>query len=197
MVRKRVGKVERRTKETYIKIELDLDGSGEYKIDTSIQFLDHMLSLFAKHGLFDLKIKARGDTEVDYHHLVEDIGICLGEAIDYALKEKVGIIRYGEAFVPMDEALVLLSLDLSGRPYLAFDLILKRRKVGTFDTELVEEFFRALASSAKVTLHLRQFAGRNTHHLIEAAFKALGRALGRATEIDKRIKGIPSTKGKL
>jgi len=197
MVRKRVGKVERRTKETYIKIELDLDGSGEYKIDTSIQFLDHMLSLFAKHGLFDLKIKARGDTEVDYHHLVEDIGICLGEAIDYALKEKVGIIRYGEAFVPMDEALVLLSLDLSGRPYLAFDLILKRRKVGTFDTEMVEEFFRALASSAKVTLHLRQFAGRNTHHLIEAAFKALGRALGRATEIDKRIKGIPSTKGKL
>lgn len=197
MVRKRVGKVERRTEETYIKLELDLDGKGEYKIDTSIQFLDHMLSLFAKHGLFDLKIKARGDREVDYHHLVEDIGICLGKAINYALKEKIGIVRYGEAFVPMDEALVLLSLDLSGRPYLAFDLTLKKKRVGAFDTELVEEFFRALTNSGKVTLHLRQFAGRNTHHLIEAAFKALGRALGRATEIDKRIKGIPSTKGKL
>lgn len=197
MVRKRVGKVERRTEETYIKLELDLDGKGEYKIDTSIQFLDHMLSLFAKHGLFDLKIKARGDREVDYHHLVEDIGICLGKAINYALKEKTGIVRYGEAFVPMDEALVLLSLDLSGRPYLAFDLTLKKKRVGAFDTELVEEFFRALTNSGKVTLHLRQFAGRNTHHLIEAAFKALGRALGRATEIDKRIKGIPSTKGKL
>jgi len=193
----RTAKIERTTKETEISLRLKLDGSGKHRIDTGVAFLDHMLSLFAQHGVFDLNLRAKGDLKVDNHHLVEDVGICLGQAIKQAVGDKRGLVRYGSACLPMDEALVLAAVDLSGRSYLTFDLQLRRKKVGTFDTELVEEFFRAVTNSGGLTLHLRQLSGRNTHHLIEAAFKAFARALDQATTVDKRISGIPSTKGKL
>ncbi|SJZ31061.1 imidazoleglycerol-phosphate dehydratase HisB [Selenihalanaerobacter shriftii] len=193
----RRAEVVRKTSETEIEIMLNLDGQGSREIDTGVSFLDHMLDLFAKHGLFDLELKAKGDLEIDAHHTVEDIGICLGKVIDKAVGDKAGINRYGTEHVPMDEALVLASLDLSGRSYLAYDLELFKAKVGDFDTELVLEFMRALTVNGRVTLHLRQLAGENTHHIIEAAFKALGRALRRAVEQDERITGVMSTKGKL
>jgi imidazoleglycerol-phosphate dehydratase len=156
-----------------------------------------MLELFARHGLFDLELKAEGDLEIDGHHTVEDIGICLGKAIDEAIGDKAGIKRYGTEYVPMDEALVMVSLDLSGRAYLNYELDLPQEKVGEFDTELVLEFMRALAFNGGITLHIRQLAGENAHHIIEATFKALGRALRKAVEKDERITGVMSTKGKL
>jgi imidazoleglycerol-phosphate dehydratase len=193
----RKAKVERRTKETEVLVELNLDGSGKHQIKTSIPFLDHMLSLFSAHGLLDLKINARGDREVDDHHTAEDIGISLGIALKQALGGKESIHRYGSAFVPMDESLASVHLDLSGRPCLVFDLPFRRRKIGDFDSELVKEFFQALANSAAITLHARVAYGSNGHHMVESLFKALGRALRQAVSRDERMKGVPSTKGRL
>ena len=195
MVRK--TRIERKTKETEVLVELNLDGSGRHQVKTSIPFLDHMLSLFSAHGLLDLKVRARGDREVDDHHTAEDIGICLGSALKKALGGKEGIQRYGTSFVPMDESLASVHLDLSGRPCLVFDFSFRRRKIGSFDTELVKEFFQALVNSAAVTIHARVAYGTNGHHMVESLFKALGRALRQAVSRDGRIKGIPSTKGRL
>lgn len=189
--------MERKTAETEIKISLSLDGSGRYQIETGVGFLDHMLSLLAKHGALDLQLSAVGDTHIDDHHTVEDIGICLGLAMRQALGDKAGIQRYGNALVPMDEALILVALDISGRGHLEMDLSLPSAKVGAFDTELLEEFLRALAINSGITLHVRMLSGRNTHHIIEGTFKALGRALRQAMDADPRLTGIPSTKGVL
>ncbi len=194
----RKSRVDRKTKETEIRIELDLEGSGTYKIDTSIPFLDHMLSLMSRHGLFDLKIKAKGDIEIDDHHTVEDTGIVLGKALKQALGDMKGIRRYGQASVPMDECLASVSLDISGRPYLVYKVEFpKKSKLKDFDPDLIEDFLQAFVSHAGVTLHVGVSYGRNTHHIIEAVFKALGRALRQAAEIDPRVKGVPSTKGKI
>lgn len=191
----RTATIERKTKETDIKVKVNLDGKGNYTIDTSIPFLDHMLSLMCKHGLFDMKIKAKGDTEIDDHHTVEDIGIVLGKAIKQALRKKEGISRYGQASVPMDEALALVSLDISGRPYLVYRVqFSKKSKLKNFDPDLIEDFLLAFVSNSGITLHIESQYGRNTHHIIEAIFKALGRALKQAVSIDPRIKGVPSTK---
>ena len=193
----RKAKIERKTKETEVLAELNLDGSGKHQVKTSIPFLDHMLSLFSAHGLMDLKIRARGDREVDDHHTAEDIGISLGIALKQALGGKEGIHRYGSAFVTMDESLASVHLDLSGRPCLVFDLPFRRRKIGDFDSELVKEFFQALANNAAITLHARVAYGSNGHHMVESLFKALGRALRQAVSRDERMKGVPSTKGRL
>ncbi|MCX7779756.1 MAG: imidazoleglycerol-phosphate dehydratase HisB [Negativicutes bacterium] len=193
----RIGALERRTLETNISITLKLDGSGNADITTGIGFFDHMLILFARHGLFDLTVKAEGDLHIDAHHTVEDTGIVLGQALSQALGDKSGIRRYGTAFVPMDEALAMVSLDISGRPFLAYDVSISAAKVGGFDTELLEEFLRALAVHAGLTLHVRLLAGKNAHHIIEAVFKALGRALDEASGRDARIGGVMSTKGML
>jgi imidazoleglycerol-phosphate dehydratase len=191
----RIAKVERKTKETDIRLSINLDGGGKYTIDTSIPFIDHMLSLMSKHGLFDVKIKARGDIDVDYHHTVEDIGIVLGKGIKQALGEMKGISRYGQASVPMDEALAAVSLDISGRPYLVYRVgFPKKSKIKNFDPDLIEDFLQAFAANCSVTLHVESPYGRNTHHIIEAIFKALGRALRQAVSIDPRVKGVPSTK---
>ena len=191
----RSSTIKRKTKETDITLRLGLDGPGPVKIATGIGFLDHMLELLAKHGALALKVEAKGDLQVDLHHTVEDVGICFGQAIKESLGDKAGVRRYGSAIVPMDDALVLAAIDLSGRPHLAYDFDLRRRKVQDFEAELVEEFFRAIANSAGMNLHLRQLAGRNTHHLIEAGFKAFARALREAVEPDPRSRGVPSTKG--
>lgn len=194
----RKTKILRKTKETDITLELNLDGKGDYNIKTPLPFLDHMFSLFAKHGLFDLKIKAKGDVDVDYHHTVEDIGICLGDAVKNALKDKKGIQRYGFASVPMDEAIASASLDISDRPYLVYKIALpKKAKIKDFDADLVEDFLQAFVSKSGITLHINVPYGRNIHHIIEAIFKALGRALKEAVKINPNIKGIMSTKGKL
>ncbi len=194
----RKAKVDRKTKETDIRIELDLEGSGSYKVDTSIPFLDHMLSLMSRHGLMDMKIKAKGDIEIDDHHTVEDTGIVLGKALRQALGDMKGIRRYGQASVPMDECLASVSLDISGRPYLVYKVEFpKKSKLKDFDPDLIEDFLQAFVSHAGVTLHIGVPYGRNTHHIIEAVFKALGRALRQAVEIDPRVKGVPSTKGRL
>lgn len=193
----RKAKVSRKTKETEIAVELDLDGSGQVKIHTSIPFLDHMLSLMGAHGLMNLAIQAKGDTEIDYHHTVEDIGICLGDALQKALGGKEGICRYGTAFVPMDESLASVHVDLSGRPHLTLQLPLRRRKIGDFDTELIKEFFQALVNHAAITLHGQVHYGANSHHMAESLFKACGRALRQALAKDERVRGVPSTKGKL
>jgi imidazoleglycerol-phosphate dehydratase len=191
----RTARVERKTRETDIKLSVNLDGEGKYTIDTSIPFIDHMLSLMSKHGLFDMKIKAKGDTDVDYHHTVEDIGIVLGKAVKQALGDMKGISRYGQASVPMDEALATVSLDISGRPYLVYKVTFpKKSKIRNFDPDLIEDFLQAFAASCSVTLHVDSPYGRNTHHIIEAIFKALGRALKQAVSIDPRVKGVPSTK---
>lgn len=188
----------RKTKETDISLSLNLDGKGAYDIRTSIPFLDHMLSLFAKHGLFDLKIKAKGDIEIDYHHTVEDVGICLGHALKKALGSKIGIKRYGSATVPMDEAVAFAAIDISERPYLVYKVVLpKKSKIKNFDADLVEDFFQAIVSKSGITLHVSAPYGRNIHHIIEAMFKAFGRALSEATRVDARIKGVMSTKGRL
>lgn len=194
----RTAKIERNTAETKIYLELNLDGTGKSEIDTGCGFLDHMLTLFSRHGSFDLTVRCQGDTYVDDHHTVEDIGIALGKALEIALGEKRGITRYGSFLLPMDEALILCALDISGRGYLGFGLEIPTAKVGAFDTELVEEFFLGLTRNANITLHLKQLDGKNSHHIIEGAFKAFGRALAQACAIDEKHAGeIPSTKGVL
>ncbi len=190
--------IERTTAETDIFLRLALEGTGKSKIDSGVGFLDHMLTLFAKHGRFDLELACKGDVWVDDHHSVEDIGICMGEALRVALGEAKGIRRYGSMLLPMDEALVLSAIDISGRAYLDYALIVPTEKVGTFDTELVKEFLLAFVRSAGITLHVRQLAGENAHHIIEACFKGLGRALREAVSIDSNCPSeIPSTKGTL
>lgn len=189
--------LERRTKETSVKISLSIDGVGDSTIETGIGFFDHMLTLFAKHGLFSLDVKASGDLVVDGHHTVEDVGIVLGLALAKAAGDKTGIRRYGQIYLPMDEALALVVVDFSGRTFLAFDAELGRGCVGGFDVELVEEFLRALTVNAGLTLHVRLLAGRNRHHIVEAIFKGLGRALAQSLENDPRVQGVPSSKGSL
>lgn len=194
----RTAEVIRNTNETRIALTLNLDGSGVADIRTGVGFLDHMLTLFSHHGRFDLALSCDGDTWVDDHHTTEDIGIALGEAFAKALGEKRGIARYGSTILPMDEALILTALDLSGRAHVSYDLAILTEKVGTFDTELVEEFFQAFARSAAVTLHVKQLAGTNSHHIIEGAFKSFARSLKAAVRIDPDLAGeIPSTKGTL
>lgn len=192
---KRFAEIKRETAETRIELRLGLDGAGRCSISTGVPFMDHMLSLMARHGALDLELSAEGDLAVDAHHTVEDTGICLGQALVACLGEKRGIRRFGHAVLPMDEALVLVALDVSGRGYLAMEVELPSRKVGDFDTELVEEFLRALAINGKITLHVRLLAGRNTHHIIEAIFKGLGCALKEAVRVEGEE--IPSTKGVL
>ncbi len=194
----RQAEINRKTAETEVSLKLDLDGKGKAVIDTGVGFMDHMLTLFAVHGRFDLEINCEGDTYVDDHHSVEDIGICLGQAFAKALGDKKGITRYGDIILPMDEALVLSAVDISGRSCLNFDLELKRRKVGTFDTELVEEFWTAFTRESGICLHLKQLAGKNTHHIIEGAFKAAARSLRKAVSIDREFADeVPSSKGLL
>ena len=194
----RRAEIARKTGETDIFLSLDLDGTGKSEIDSGCGFLDHMLTLFSRHGSFDLTVRCQGDTYVDDHHTVEDIGIALGKALEIALGDKRGITRYGSFLLPMDEALILCALDISGRSYLGFHLEIPTAKVGTFDTELVEEFFLGLTRNANITLHLKQLDGKNSHHIIEGAFKAFGRALAQACAIDEKHAGeIPSTKGVL
>ena len=195
---KRTASVQRKTAETDINLSLNLDGTGKSEIQTGVGFLDHMLTLLAKHGRFDLEVFCHGDTQVDDHHSVEDIGIVLGQAFAHALGDKRGITRYGSCLLPMDEALVLAAVDLSGRDTLRYGLDIPTQKVGTFDTELVEEFFLAFVRNAGVTLHLRQLDGTNSHHIVEAAFKGFGRALAQAVAPDPKSAGeVPSTKGVL
>ncbi len=189
--------VERKTNETQISLQFMIDGEGKTKLETAVPFMNHMLDLFAKHGQFNLNVDANGDIEIDDHHTTEDIGICLGIALKDALGDKKGIKRYGNAFVPMDEALAQVVVDLSNRPHLEFRAEFPSQKVGMFDTELVHEFLWKLALEARMNLHVIVHYGQNTHHIIEAIFKALGRALDEATTIDPRIKGVPSTKGML
>lgn len=193
----RTAEVYRKTGETEINVKMNLDGQGENKITTQVFFLNHMLDLFSRHGLFDLEVDGKGDIEVDFHHLVEDVGIVLGQAFLKALGNKEGIKRYGTFYVPMDEALAFCSVDISGRPYIYFDAEFSRDKVGEFDVELVKEFFVAFANNARITIHLEVVRGENTHHMIEALFKAFGRALREAVAFDPREKGVPSTKGVL
>jgi len=193
----RQARVHRVTRETDISVLLKLDGKGQAKISTTIPFLDHMLELLAHHGLFDLTLKGRGDTHVDDHHLVEDIGICLGDAFRQALGDKKGIGRYGNATVPMDESLCSVSVDISGRPYLVYRVDIGRRRIGQFDPALVGEFFKAFADHGGMTLHINLAYGKNNHHIAEAAFKAFARALDEATALSNRIRGILSTKGTL
>ena len=194
----RVSVQDRKTAETGIHLKLDLDGTGKSEIDTGCGFLDHMLTLFARHGRFDLEVACKGDTYVDDHHTVEDIGICLGDAFAQALGDKRGVVRYGSTLLPMDEALILTAVDLSGRGLLCYDLHIPAAKVGTFDTELVEEFLIALARRGDMTIHVRRLAGSNSHHIIEGAFKSLARSLAAAAAIDQRFsQEIPSTKGVL
>ena len=189
--------INRKTSETQIAVELNLHGFGKYNINTGVPFLDHMLELWAKHGLFDLNVTATGDIEIDDHHTVEDIGICLGEAIDKALGDKFGIVRYGFFVLPMDEALVEVALDLSGRPFVVFDVEWKQEQIKNFDVSLIEEFWRAVGTAAKANLHINLKYGKDAHHVSEAIFKAAARALSNAVTIDSRRKGIPSTKGTL
>ena len=193
----RNAEIYRKTGETEIKLKFDIDGEGKSALQTGVPFMDHMLDLFAKHGHFNLEVDAKGDTEVDDHHTTEDIGICLGQAIGKALGDKKGIKRYGNFFVPMDETLAQVVIDLSNRPHLEFRGSFPAQKVGTFDTELVHEFLWKLAIEARMNLHVIVHYGHNTHHMIEAVFKALARALDEATTIDPRVKGIPSSKGLL
>ena len=194
----REAEVVRKTGETDIRVSLALEGSGKNAIETSVGFLDHMLTLFARHGRFDLEVSCKGDTCVDDHHSVEDIGIALGKAFDQALGEKKGVVRYGSTILPMDESLILSAVDLSGRGLLVYDLKIPAEKVGTFDTELTEEFFRAFAHNAGATLHLKQLDGKNSHHIIEGAFKSVARSLRTAVAIDPDFaEEIPSTKGVL
>lgn len=194
----RVSEIKRQTKETDIILSLNLDGTGKSEIDTGVGFFDHMLTLFASHGMFDLTVKCKGDLNVDAHHTVEDVGICLGKAFAEALGDMKGIKRYADKIIPMDEALILVALDISGRPHLSLDLEVPAKKVGNFDTELVSEFFLSFVRNAKMTLHIKKFSGKNTHHIIEGCFKAFGRALDEAVMLDPRREGVlPSTKGVL
>ena len=195
---KRHARVERKTKETDVAIHLDVDGTGSSKVSTPIPFFSHMLEAWSKHGLMDLTVEATGDVEVDIHHTVEDIGIVLGQVLRQAIGDKRGIVRYGTAFVPMDEALVVASVDLSGRPFLVFNVPVARTRVSNFDLDMLQEFFRAFAFNAEITLHVTMQYGHNLHHIAEAVFKSVGRALAEATRLNPRIAGIlPSTKGAL
>ena len=194
----REGVINRKTNETDIRLKLELDGSGKSSIDTGCGFLDHMLTLFARHGRFDLTVSCKGDTEVDYHHTTEDIGIALGDAFTAALGDLRGVTRYGSFLLPMDEALILTAADISGRGKLVYKMKLPTEKVGTFDTELAEEFFEAFVRHANITLHIRELAGKNSHHIIEGAFKSMARTLRTAVRLDPDAVGeIPSTKGLL
>ncbi|MCI9162500.1 MAG: imidazoleglycerol-phosphate dehydratase HisB [Lachnospiraceae bacterium] len=193
----RIAAITRTTKETDISLTLNLDGSGQAEIDTGIGFFDHMLHGFARHGLFDLQVKVKGDLQVDTHHTIEDTGIVLGNAIRQAVGDKAGIVRYGFRILPMDEALILCALDLCNRPYLVYDLRLDRERVGDLETEMVREFFYAVAYGAAMNLHIKQMDGSNNHHIIEGTFKAFGKALDEATRRDGRILGVLSTKGSL
>ena len=194
----RTTKIERNTAETKIKLELNIDGSGRSEINTGCGFLDHMLTLFSKHGRFDLDLFCDGDVNVDYHHTTEDVGICLGKAFADCIGDKKGIERYGDITLPMDETLMICAVDISGRDYLGYDVDIPTQKVGDFDTELVEEFMLGFVRNAGITLHFKQLAGKNSHHIIEAMFKAFGRTMGKAVSIDPRYKDeIPSTKGVL
>ncbi len=193
----RCKEIARKTFETDVKVNLNIDGQGDYKFNTGMGFFDHMVSHIAKHGLFDLDVFCKGDLEVDCHHSIEDIGIVLGQCIKGALGDKKGIKRYGQAIIPMDDALVLCALDLSGRPYFNFDVAFTNARLGTMDSELVEEFFRAVAVHSEMNLHFKCLHGHNNHHIAEGVFKAFGHALDEATMIDNRIKGILSTKGSL
>ena len=193
----RTGEISRKTSETDIVVKIDLDGTGNSQIDTGIGFFDHMLRSFSKHGFFDLVVKTLGDLEVDCHHTIEDTGIALGEAIKAALGDKKGIRRYGSFALPMDETLILTAIDLSGRPYLGFDVTFTTDHVGGFDTEMVREFFYAISYSCGMNLHIRQLAGSNNHHLIEAVFKSFAKSLDEAVSYDGRIRDVLSTKGAL
>jgi imidazoleglycerol-phosphate dehydratase len=197
MAKHRKAEVIRKTKETEVVLRIDLDGSGRYSVKTGIPFFDHMLSLLVHQSRMDLLIKARGDLHVDHHHTVEDVGICLGDGIRKALGEAKGIHRYGMALTPMDETLVSIALDLSMRPCLVFHVKLRKTRIGTFDPELVEEFFRALCNHGRLTLHVNLLYGRNSHHMVEAIFKGFGRALREAVSPDPRSSEVPSTKGVL
>ncbi len=194
---KRAARIHRQTNETDVRVALDLDGRGTASVATGIPFLDHMLELFARHGLFDLEVECRGDLEVDDHHSVEDVAISLGEAVKQALGDKVGIARYGAALVPMDEALCRAVVDLSGRFYLVYEVETRRHMIGNFSVELAEHFWRSFAEAARCNLHLDCLRGRNTHHILEGLFKATARALRQAVERDPRVEGVPSTKGVL
>jgi len=193
----RKSAIETITRETQIKLTLEIDGRGEAKVCTSVPFLDHMLDLFTRHGLFDLQVEAKGDIDIDFHHTVEDIGIVLGTAFREALGDKKGIRRYGQASVPMDETLASVAVDLSGRPYMVYNVKLPKIKIGEFDVELAREFFQAFANNAGANLHINVMYGDNVHHVLEACFKAMARALDQATQVDARIEGVLSTKGKL
>ncbi len=193
----RIATIERKTRETAIRVELNLDGRGDNAIDTGVPFFDHMLTQIARHGFFDLKIEARGDLEIDAHHTVEDTGICLGEAFRKALGDKVGIRRYGRGTMPMHEALAAAVIDFSGRPFLVFNVVLPKAQVGNFEVELVEEFFTAFCNHAGANLHINLAYGDNLHHIVEAVFKAFARALDEACEVDSRIEGVRSSKGTL
>ena len=190
-------KIKRRTKETNIELLLAVDGTGRYAVKTPVPFFNHMLEIFAKHGFFDLTLKADGDVDVDDHHLVEDVGIALGEAFLKQLGTKKGIRRFGHSIVPLDEALVLASIDLSNRPFLNYGLEPKLARIKNFEVQLVEEFYRAFSSSARCALHVVQLAGKNTHHIVEASFKSFAKALDMATQTDARVRGVLSTKGVL
>lgn len=196
-LRARVARIERKTRETEVLLQLNLDGTGISKVETTIPFLNHMLEAWAKHGVMDLTVDARGDTEVDLHHTVEDVGICLGKAFKEAIGDKKGIVRYGVASIPMDEALVSGSVDISGRPFLVFNVPLMRTRVANFDLDLLKDFFRAFAFNGDLTLHVNLHYGENLHHIAEAVFKAAGRALAEATRLNPRIEGVLSTKGNL
>jgi imidazoleglycerol-phosphate dehydratase len=193
----RKSEIERKTKETQIRISVNLDGTGKGKASTGIGFFDHMLDHLATHSLCDVDVACKGDLDVDAHHTVEDVGIAIGQAISQALGDKRSITRYGSAVVPMDESLVLVALDISGRGSLSCNLDLKKEMIGTFDSELAQEFFKSVARSAGITLHIKQLGGKNAHHVVEAAFKAFARALRQAVALDERVSGVPSTKGTL
>ncbi len=193
----RQARIERSTKETQVVLHLNLDGTGASKVETGIPFFTHMLEAWARHGLMDLTADAKGDLEVDLHHTVEDVGICLGKAFKEALGDKKGIVRYGASFLPMDEALLHAAVDISGRPYLVFNVPLQRTRIGAFDLDLLKDFFRAFTFNAEITLHVTMHYGENLHHIAEAVFKAVGRALEEATRLHPRVAGVPSTKGRL
>jgi len=194
---RRQGSVERKTRETDIRLRLDLDGEGKSRIATGIGFFDHMLTAFSTHGRFDVELRCKGDLHVDAHHSVEDVGIALGQALREALGDKRGIVRFGHAYVPLDEALSRCVIDLSGRPYLHYDVTFKARQIGEMPTELFEDFFWALADHGRLNIHLEAIRGRNAHHIAETLFKSAARALSMAVARDPRVKGIPSTKGSL
>lgn len=193
----RQAEMERKTLETSVAVSVNLDGSGKAVVATGVGFFDHMLTLLAKHSFLDLQVQAQGDMEVDSHHTIEDCGIVLGEALKVAVGDKVGIHRYGSCFIPMDEALAQVVLDFSGRPYLVFEAEIPKITLGDFDTEMTEEFFRAVAVTSGMTLHIRVLYGKNVHHIIEAVFKAFARALAEAVAVDPRVKGVMSSKGAL